>query len=109
MKNYLKKKRRQRAYFFIITGPAISAHNMLDISPDDPGLNMATVRRNLDWCWSTYSYVGEHLSKKQCKSIETLISHLQDRIAEFDWDAIGDRQWDGYSDAMRFYNNHFQR
>ena len=103
------RERTSNQIYFIITGPVISAINMLELAKTDDGLNLGAVRRYHDWAWSTYNYLGDRLTKRDRKSVDKLLTGLGLLIKEYDWDAVEARQkrYDGWDEAMHYYNNHF--
>ncbi len=86
----------------VIVHPIFGALALLQAHKHNDGLNVATARRTLEWCWSTYSYLYGELGEHS-EEVTLLIKRLESEIKAFDYDAATNTE-DGWSFAMKHYN-----
>lgn len=104
-RQFLKNKREK--YHNAITFPIFGALALLDSAEieraekgDVPGINVAAAHRVPEAMWSLYGHLSAELTPKQRENIVALLQFLEMRLASFD---NGERQTDGWDDAMRSY------
>lgn len=66
-------------------------------------LNLGSVHRNLEWCWSTYEFLYHDLGIFQ-DEVTKLIKETEDVVQEFNFSEAKYTE-DGYTEARRFYEN----
>jgi hypothetical protein len=85
-----------------IVYPTKGALALLKAHENNSGLNLATTRRALEWCWSTYNYLYDELGPFK-HEVKFRILALDKAVKNFDFDSATNTE-DLWDMAMEEYN-----
>lgn len=101
---------RQRAMKHSITLPLLGIMALLmRWRQGDKELNLGSVRRQLEWCWSTWTYTAPQMTEETYKlEVAQLLKDVDAAVNDFPWDAVKYKE-DGWGEAMRLLEDREER